>query len=184
MEKGWKLRRKEGKLWKGGWKIGIGSRKSYKKRFFFCFSLLKTTEICFGSTKIGIFYREKHFTSGKHQEKLLCPLRKICLLRPCWYLFVMENENKTKQNEEKKSTSISLMHRYIRKYSKPSTPLEKVLYKRVRCPGYWPLLRCIIKYPLTICLIWEVHYLYRSWDKLCMPRLCFFVHIIVQTYVK
>ena len=30
---------------------------------FFCFSLLKTTEICFGSTKIGIFYREKK--SGK-----------------------------------------------------------------------------------------------------------------------
>ena len=28
--------------------------------FFFCFSLLKTTEICFGSTKMGIFYREKN----------------------------------------------------------------------------------------------------------------------------
>ena len=33
--------------------------------FFFCFSLLKTTEICFGSTKMGIFYREKAFHAGK-----------------------------------------------------------------------------------------------------------------------
>ena len=52
--------------------------------FFFCFSLLKTTKICFGSTKMGIFYREKAFHAGKkNQEKWLCPLRKICLLRPC-----------------------------------------------------------------------------------------------------
>ena len=73
-EKGWKLRRKEGKLWKGRWKIGIWSRISYKKRwgllfFFFCFSLLKTTEICFGFTKIGIFYREKAFHVGKKIRK-------------------------------------------------------------------------------------------------------------------
>ena len=27
--------------------------------FFFCFTLSKTTEICFGSTKMGIFYQEK-----------------------------------------------------------------------------------------------------------------------------
>ena len=33
--------------------------------FFFCFSLLKTTKICFGSTKMGIFYREKAFHAGK-----------------------------------------------------------------------------------------------------------------------
>ena len=37
--------------------------------FFFCFSLLKTTEICFGSTKIGIFYREKAFHIGKKIRK-------------------------------------------------------------------------------------------------------------------
>ena len=29
--------------------------------FFFCFALFKTTKICFGSTKMGIFYREKAF---------------------------------------------------------------------------------------------------------------------------
>ena len=55
-----------------------GSRKSYKTKgedplFFFCFvcfSLLKTTEICFGSTKMGIFNREKAFHAGKkNQEK-------------------------------------------------------------------------------------------------------------------
>ena len=33
--------------------------------FFFDFSLFKTSEICFGSTKMGIFYREKYFTPGK-----------------------------------------------------------------------------------------------------------------------
>ena len=38
--------------------------------FFFAFSLLKTTEICFGSTKMGIFYREKNISRReKNQEK-------------------------------------------------------------------------------------------------------------------
>ena len=32
----------------------------------FCYSLFKTTEICFGSTKIGIFYGEKAFDAGKN----------------------------------------------------------------------------------------------------------------------
>ena len=53
----------------------------------FCFSLSKTTEICFGSTKMGIFYREKAFHAGKkNQEKWLYPPPpplKIFLLRPC-----------------------------------------------------------------------------------------------------
>ena len=51
--------------------------------FFFFFSLFKMTKICFGSTKIEIFYQEKAFHAGKkNQEKWLCPLRKIFLLRP------------------------------------------------------------------------------------------------------
>ena len=38
--------------------------------FFFCFSLLKTTEIgFFRSTKMGIFYREKTFHTGKKIRK-------------------------------------------------------------------------------------------------------------------
>ena len=50
---------------------------------FFCFTLLKTTKICFGGTKIEIFYREKAFHAGKkNQEKMTLPLRKIFLLRP------------------------------------------------------------------------------------------------------
>ena len=36
--------------------------------FFFCFSLFKTTEICFGSTKMGIFYREKNFISRREKN--------------------------------------------------------------------------------------------------------------------
>ena len=48
--------------------------------FFLCccfvfvwFSLFKTTEICFGSTKMGIFYREKHLTPGKMRKWLFPP---------------------------------------------------------------------------------------------------------------
>ena len=37
--------------------------------FCFCFSLLKTTKICFGSTKMLIFYREKSFNAGKKIRK-------------------------------------------------------------------------------------------------------------------
>ena len=62
------------KIEKKRWKIGNGSRKTSEKEvrtffffffFFFCFSLLKTTKICFGSTKMGIFYREKTFHAVK-----------------------------------------------------------------------------------------------------------------------
>ena len=52
--------------------------------FFFCFSLFKTTEICFGSTKIEIFYQEKAFHAGKKSGKITLPLRKNFLLRP-WF---------------------------------------------------------------------------------------------------
>ena len=52
--------------------------------FFPCFWLLKTTEICFGSTKIGIFYREKSISRQKKIGKnYFAPLSKIYLLRPC-----------------------------------------------------------------------------------------------------
>ena len=37
--------------------------------FFFLLSLLKTTKICFGSTKMGIFYWEKTFHAGKKIRK-------------------------------------------------------------------------------------------------------------------
>ena len=61
------------------WKIETGRRKSYKIRrgpyfyffliFFFCFSLFKTTEISFGSTKIGILDQEKAFCTGEKTRK-------------------------------------------------------------------------------------------------------------------
>ena len=80
----------------GRWKIENGRRKSYQMRrgsfffFFFYFSPFKTTEICFGSIEKGIFCRGR----GKSRKMtlpplknmplapLLCPLWKICLLRP------------------------------------------------------------------------------------------------------
>ena len=36
---------------------------------FFCFSLFKTTEICLGSSKMEIFYRENAFHAGKKIRK-------------------------------------------------------------------------------------------------------------------
>ena len=45
--------------------------------FFFCFSLFETTEICFGSTKMEIFYRENAFhASGKKLGKVTVPSEK------------------------------------------------------------------------------------------------------------
>ena len=77
---------------KRGWKIENGRRKSYKMRrgplfffffFLFFFSLFKTTEICFGSTKMGVFCWKKAFhTGGKNQEKWLCPSEKYSSYTP------------------------------------------------------------------------------------------------------
>ena len=86
-----KLRTKEGKLLKGRWKIEKGRWKSYQMRkgllflffFFFAFHFRKRWKFVL-DTKMGIFYQEKTFHARKkNQEKLLCPLRKICLLCPC-----------------------------------------------------------------------------------------------------
>ena len=45
--------------------VGKVIRRGKDFFFFFCFSLLKTTEICFGSTEMEIFYTgKKHFTLG------------------------------------------------------------------------------------------------------------------------
>ena len=78
--KGVKIEKKR-KIVKG--KVENCKWESYKKRcglfflFFFCFSLLKTTKICFGSTKMGIFYREKApFTPGKKSGKMTLPPQK------------------------------------------------------------------------------------------------------------
>ena len=82
-EKGWKLWRKKENCKTQGGKLKMeGEKLENKERtfffFFFCLSLSKTTKICFGSTKMEIFYREKAIHSEKkNQEKWLCPLRKI-----------------------------------------------------------------------------------------------------------
>ena len=77
---GGKLEMKVGKVIKRG----EGEDLFFFFFFFFCFSLLKTTEICFGSTRNGKFSTGKSISRReKNQERWLCPLRKICLLRPC-----------------------------------------------------------------------------------------------------
>ena len=51
--------------------------------FFYCFSLFKTPKICFGATKIEIFYREKSISRWeKNQEKWLCLLEKFSCYAP------------------------------------------------------------------------------------------------------
>ena len=50
--------------------------------FLLFFSLLKRTEICFGSTKIRIFYREKAFHFGKKSGKITLPPQKNMPVTP------------------------------------------------------------------------------------------------------
>ena len=57
---------------KGGKKVENWKRNEEKLEnffFFFCLSLFKTTKICFGSTKMEIYYREKAFHAGKKKKK-------------------------------------------------------------------------------------------------------------------
>ena len=75
--KGGKWRRKDGKMLKGRWKIENGMREKFQneERTFFCL-LFKTTKICFGSTQMEIFYREKAFHAGKKSGKITLPPQK------------------------------------------------------------------------------------------------------------
>ena len=50
--------------------------------FAFCFSFLKMTEICFGSTKMGISTGKMHFTPGKKSEKMNLPPQKNIPVTP------------------------------------------------------------------------------------------------------
>ena len=72
------MEQKKRKIGKG--KVEIDGEKVTKRGeafffffFFFCFSLFKATEISFGSTKMGIFYREKAFHAGKKSGKMTLP---------------------------------------------------------------------------------------------------------------
>ena len=53
--------------------------------FFFCFSLFKTTQICFGSTKLEIFYREKALhTRKKIRKNDFAPSEKFSCYAPAY----------------------------------------------------------------------------------------------------
>ena len=96
-----KKRRKIAKREGGKWKIENEVGKVIKRGedffffffFFFFFSLLKTTEICFGSTKMGIFTGKKHFTRKKKSGKMTLPPLKNKPVTPLsgrvhfWYYF-------------------------------------------------------------------------------------------------
>ena len=57
--------------------------------FLFCFfSLFKMNEICFGSTKMEIFYREKAFHAGKKIRKYdFAPLEQFSCYPPDTHFF-------------------------------------------------------------------------------------------------
>ena len=65
------------------WKWKMEKLQNEEEDFFFLLVTFKTTKICFRSTKMEIFYREKHFTPGKKSGKMTLPLQKIFLLRSC-----------------------------------------------------------------------------------------------------
>ena len=75
--KGGKWRSKERKIVEGKVKIENGRREKFQNEertffffFFLSFSLFKRTEICFGSTKIEIFYgNEEAFHALKKKKK-------------------------------------------------------------------------------------------------------------------
>ena len=90
------------------------SRGPFLFFFFFCFSLFKTIEICFGSIKMGIFYWEKAFHGGKKSGKMtLPPLKKYPSYTPASHFYYnMAHPTKTMY----KMFQISLI------YSPLSTP--------------------------------------------------------------
>ena len=79
-----KWRRKEGKLYKGRWKIENGRRETFQneeRAFFVHFS---NDSNLFWVYQIGNFLPGKSISRREtNQEKWLCPLRKNFLLRPC-----------------------------------------------------------------------------------------------------
>ena len=60
--------KKENRKREGG-KLKMEGGKVKGDDFFFRFSLFKTIQICFGSTKMGIFYREKSFSYREKSGK-------------------------------------------------------------------------------------------------------------------
>ena len=89
----WKWKGKEVKILEIGGKMYENEQRAEYRVFFFCFvlfflllllfvSLLETTKICLGSTKMVNFYRGKlYFTPGKSGKLTLPPIKKV-LLRP------------------------------------------------------------------------------------------------------
>ena len=70
--------KKENRNWEGGkLKMKGGKLQNEERTYFFFFSLFKTTEICFGSTKIGLFSTGK---SISRREKI--NLLRLCLWTP------------------------------------------------------------------------------------------------------
>ena len=66
------------------WKEGKLQNAEGTFFFFFFFSLFKTTKICFGSTKMEFFYREKAFHAGKKSGKMTLPPQKNFPVTPLY----------------------------------------------------------------------------------------------------
>ena len=108
MGKGVKIEKKRRKIVKEKVEIENWRWKSYKMRrgiffFFFLpltFQMMKSTKICFGSTKIEIFYREKAFHTGiKIRKNDFAPSEIFSCYTPDWSCeilwFVAKDSGKT-----------------------------------------------------------------------------------------
>ena len=60
-------------------------RTFFSSSSYFACHFWKRRKFVLGLPKSEFSTGKKHFTWGKNQKKLLCPLRKICLLRPWLY---------------------------------------------------------------------------------------------------
>ena len=90
---GWKLKMEGGKVTKWG--------ENFFFFFFFAFHFSKTNEICFESTKVGIFYQEKAFHAGKKFRKNdFASSEKKFLLCPCVGTTWMRDESGVARTEE------------------------------------------------------------------------------------
>ena len=78
-EKGVKIEKKRRKIVKGKKVEKLQNEERTSPPPFFFFFLFKTPKVCFGSTKMEIFYREKkHFMPEKKSGKMTTPSEKFC----------------------------------------------------------------------------------------------------------
>ena len=88
------------KKWRENWKWKVERLQNEESTFFFLLLLLpffashfsKPLKFVLGLPKWKFSTGKRHFTPGKKSGKLLCPLRKVFLLRP-WKWFLPQEQS-------------------------------------------------------------------------------------------